>query len=110
MYNNVAYLIKKVHTGEYDRYGDEIIEDQLHEVFCNILSIGSNEFYQAQTVGVKPEIKISIADYLDYDGQEEVILDDFKYKVLRTYRTLGSNILEITLYGGVRNERSEISS
>lgn len=110
MYNNVAYLIKKIHTGEYDIYGDEILKDELHEVYCNILSIGSNEFYQAQTVGVKPEIKISIADYYDYDDEQEVILDDFKYKVLRTYRSLGSNVLEITLYGGVRNERSEIGS
>lgn len=110
MYNNVAYLIGKVHTGEIDKYGDEIIKDELHEVFCNILSIGSNEFYQAQTVGVKPEIKISIADYFDYDGQEEVILDDIKYKVLRTYRSQGSNVLEITLYGGVRNERSKVGS
>lgn len=106
MYNNVAYLIEKVHTGTYDKYGDEILENRLTEVFCNILSIGTNEFYQAQTVGVKPEIKISIADYLDYNGQQEVLLDDYKYKVLRTYRSLGSNILEITLYGGVRNERS----
>lgn len=106
MYNNVAYLIKKVNTGELDQYGDPTFTENFKEVFCNVLSIGTTEFYQAQTSGVKPEIKISIADYYDYDGEEEVELEDIRYKVLRTYRGLGSNILEITLYGGVRNERS----
>jgi len=110
MYNNVAYLVEKVKTSTLDHYGDATFTESYKSVFCNVLSIGTNEFYQAQTSGVKPEIKISIADYYDYNGQEEVVLDEIRYKVLRTYRSLGSNVLEITLYGGVRNECSEISS
>lgn len=104
MYNSIAYLVSKVNTGTVDTYGDPVFTETQKAVFCNVLSIGTNEFYQAQTSGVKPEIKISIADYFDFDGQEEVVLDEIRYKVLRTYRSLGSNILEITLYGGVRNE------
>jgi len=110
MYNSIAYLVNKTDTGTTDQYGDAIFNETYKDVFCNILSIGTNEFYQAQTSGVKPELKISIADYFDYDGQEEVVIEEIRYKVLRTYRSLGSNILEITLYGGVRNERTEISS
>lgn len=110
MYNNIAYLVEKVNTESIDAYGDTIFNEDYKLVFCNVLSIGTKEFYQAQTSGVKPEIKIEIADYFDYNSQDEVILDEIRYKVLRTYRKLGSNVLEITLYGGVRDERTQISS
>lgn len=103
MYNDVAYLISKINSGEIDSYGDPAFTEEVKVVYCNILSIGTVEFYQAQTVGVKPELKIVIADYYDYNNQQEAIVNDIRYKVLRTYRTLGSNELEITLYGGVRN-------
>lgn len=106
MYNNVAYLISKINSGLDDDYGDPIFTEEVSAVFCNVLSIGASEFYQAQTIGTKPELKIVIADYYDYNDQQEVIVDDIRYKVLRTYRTLGSNELEITLYGGVRNVSS----
>lgn len=109
MYNNIAFLVEKVNTGTVDEYGDTVFSENYKEVFCNVLSVGMKEFYQAQTSGSKPELKISIADYYDYDGQEEVVIDEIRYKVLRTYRALGSNVLEITLYGGVRDERTEIS-
>lgn len=106
MYNEVAYLISKINSGMDDDYGDPILTEEVSAVFCNVLSIGTSEFYQAQTIGTKPELKIVIADYYDYNDQQEVIVNDIRYKVLRTYRTLGSNELEITLYGGVRNVSS----
>lgn len=69
------------------------------EIFAKILSVGQQEFYQAQATGLKPEIKFEIADYLDYQNEKELIHEDIKYQVLRTYRK-GKN-LEITVYGGV---------
>ena len=109
MYNDVAYLIAKSEDG-VDEYGDPKIVETEKQIFCNIMSIGQREFYDAQTVGAKPELKIVIADYYDYSDEDEVIVVDHRgktrYQVLRTYRTLGSNELEITLYGGVRNERT----
>lgn len=52
-----------------------------------------------------PELKFAIADYLDYDNEQELIYNDKRYKVLRTYRT--GTELEITVYGGVNvNERT----
>jgi len=109
MYNDIAYLIKKTVDG-VDEYGDPKIVETQTQVFCNIMSIGQKEFYDAQTVGAKPELKVVIADYYDYSDEDEIIVVDYRgktrYQVLRTYRVLGSNELEITLYGGVRNERT----
>ncbi len=69
-------------------------------VFAKVLSIGMNEFYQAQSTGLKPELKFEIADYLDYDNEKELIYNKVKYQVLRTYRK-NKRQLEITVYGGV---------
>lgn len=69
-------------------------------VFAKVLSIGMNEFYQAQSTGLKPELKFEIADYLDYNNEKELIYNDVKYQILRTFRKNGKN-LEITVYGGV---------
>lgn len=69
-------------------------------VFAKVLSIGMNEFYQAQSTGLKPELKFEIADYLDYKNEKELVYNKVKYQVLRTYRK-NKRQLEITAYGGV---------
>nr|DAK86787.1 MAG TPA: head closure knob [Caudoviricetes sp.] len=69
-------------------------------VFAKVLSIGMNEFYQAQSTGLKPELKFEIADYLDYKNEKELVYNKVKYQVLRTYRK-NKRQLEITVYGGV---------
>jgi len=105
MYNDIAYLISKTTQG-VDEYGDPKIVETKDQVYCNVMSVGQREFYDAQTAGAKPELKIVLADYYDYADQDEVIVVDHRgetrFQVLRTYRKLGSNELEITLHGGVR--------
>lgn len=111
MYNNIAYLEKRILSQNVDEYGDQVETLESKMVFCNIMSIGSTEFYQAQSCGIKPEIKIVLADYYDYNNEQTIVIDNIRYKVLRTYRTLGTNELEITLYGGVReDECTEVSN
>lgn len=102
MFNSVLTLIKTIPNGTVDEYGDPVDVEERRDIFCAILSIGQTEFYQAQTIGVKPQIKAVISDYLDYHDEEEAVVDGIRYKVLRTYRKQ-SNELEITLYGGVRH-------
>lgn len=70
-----------------DAYGDPVITETTTQVFCEVASIGQKEFYQAQAVGLQPEIKFILADYLDYSGQLYVEHDGVRYHVLRTYRT-----------------------
>lgn len=100
MFNEVIYLVKK--TCITNEVGDQIEQEERSIRFAQLKSIGQSEFYQAQAQGLKPEIKFVISDYLDYDNQEEVIHNNFRYKVLRTFRT--GNEIEIVCYGGVRME------
>lgn len=102
MFNSIITLIKTIPNETVDAYGDPVDVEVRRDLFCAIMSIGQAEFYQAQTVGVKPQLKAVISDYLDYQDEEDAVVDGVRYKVLRTYRKM-SNELEITLYGGVRH-------
>ena len=66
------------------------------EVFAKMGSIGQKEFYQAQAIGLQPELKFVLADYLDYEGETLVEHDGQRYRVLRTYRA--GQELELTVY------------
>lgn len=100
MYNEIIYLLSTESTT--NEVGDQIETPKKSMRFAKIKSIGQSEFYQAQAQGLKPEIKFVLADYLDYENQEEVVYNNFRYKVLRTYRT--GNEIEIVCYGGIRLE------
>ena len=100
MYNEVIYLLSTQYIT--NKVGDTIEAATKTMRFARLKSIGQTEFYQAQAQGLKPEIKFVLADYLDYNDQEEVVYNNFRYKVLRTYRT--GNEIEIVCYGGVRLE------
>lgn len=89
--NEIVTLIKQTRT--VDEYGDPVIAETTREVFCREASIGQKEFYQAHAVGLQPEIKLVLADYLDYDGEQLVRYTPLGqtqaqlFRVLRTYRT-----------------------
>ena len=98
MYNEIIKLRKIDRT--YDDVGEPIETSTEIEVYAKILSIGQQEFYQAQATGLKPELKFEIADYLDYEDEKELIHGNKRYQILRTYRK-STRQLEITVYGGV---------
>ena len=79
-----------------DDYGDPVITETRRDVFCTLASIGQKEFYQAHAVGLQPELKFKLADYLDYEDEPLVEHNGQRYRVLRTYRT--GQTLEITVY------------
>ena len=86
--NEVATLIKRT----YD--GSTRVETK-REVFCGFRSIGMREFYQASATDFHPELKLVLADYLDYDGETLADYNGQRYRILRTYRT--GLELELTL-------------
>ena len=101
--NDVITLIKQ--TRGVDAYGDPVITENTRDVFAKMGSIGQKEFYQAHAVGLQPEIKFILADYLDCEGENLVQHDGQRYRVLRTYRK--GQELEITVYREVNpDERS----
>ena len=92
--NEILTLITA--TQHADEYGDLVITETTREVFAKLGSIGQKEFYQAQAVGLQPELKFVLADYLDYDGEALVEHNGQRYRVLRTYRN--GQELELTVY------------
>lgn len=83
--NDVAVLIKR----EYGK------DDVKREVFCGFRSIGMREFYAASTTDFHPELKLVLADYLDYNGETLADYNGQRYRIIRTYRT--GQELELTL-------------
>lgn len=64
-----------------------ISDDTRREVFCRLRSVGHTEFYEAYATDYRPELKFTLADYLDYEGESLVKHDGTLYRVIRTYRT-----------------------
>lgn len=89
-------------TRDTDEYGDPVITETRQVVLCREASIGQSEFYQAHATGLKPEIKLVIADYLDYHNEQLLLYtplgqtEEQLFRVLRTYRT--GQELELVCY------------
>lgn len=92
--NDILTLIAT--TNGVDEYGDPVVTHDRREVFCRVASIGQKEFYQAHAVGLQPEMKFVLADYLDYNGEALVEYEGQQFRVLRTYRT--GQELELVCY------------
>lgn len=92
--NEILKLITATQT--VDDFGDPVTQETAREVFAKLGSIGQKEFYQAQAVGLQPELKFVLADYWDYNGETLVEHDGQRYRVLRTYRA--GQELELTVY------------
>lgn len=103
MFDNVIKLVSEVKNT--DEYGDTQVTKNEKVVFAELKSIGQSEFYQAQAVGLKPEIKFVLPDYLEYNNEQIVRFTEFgketeeEYTVLRTYRN--NNLIELVCKRGV---------
>lgn len=89
MFNSIIKLLKEANT--VNEYGDTVQTFTERQVFADVKSIGQSEFYQAEAVGLKPEIKFLIADFVDYQGEKLLKYTPYggteeTYTVLRTYR------------------------
>lgn len=101
-FKDVGYVMREVPgLDEMHRPKVSYTEEQ---VFCNVKSIGQSEFYQAQTAGLKPEIKIEVK-LVDLNGATHFKYNNTIYKILRTYKK--EDITELTLTSMViPNERN----
>ena len=70
-FKDIGYLCKEKRTLDKHRM-----------IYCNVKSIGLTEFYQAQSVGLKPELKIE-ARLIDLDGATHFKYNNKLYKILR---------------------------
>lgn len=89
MFDDIIKLMADTETTDY--YGDPVKVYTERTLFAEVKSISQTEFYQAQALGLKPEIKFVIADFIDYKGEMKLKYTPFGgteqiYDVLRTYR------------------------
>ena len=102
MFDDVITLIKDTDTTDY--YGDLVKTTTERTLFAEVKSVGQSEFYQAQAVGLKPEIKFVIADFYDYQGEQQLKYTPYGgteqvYDIIRTYRN--NTNLEIVCKRGI---------
>ena len=83
--NDVLTLIQQIPG--VDEYGDPVTTETGRDVFVRLGSIGQKEFYQAHAVGLQPELKFIMADYLDYNGEMLAAYNGQRYRVLRIFRS-----------------------
>lgn len=86
--NDILLLISRV-------YVDGAWQETSREVFCEERSVGQKEFYAAHGTDFRPEKKLVLADYLDYEGETLAEHNGQRYRVLRTYRS--GQELELTV-------------
>jgi SPP1 family predicted phage head-tail adaptor len=66
------------------------------KVYCTVKSVGQTEVYQANAIGLNPELKLILAHAFEYHGEKALIYDGERWKILRTYVNEGDQI-ELTI-------------
>ena len=87
--DDVITLIQEVVIG-HDEVGNEIIDTAERDLLCRVFGVNRNEFYQAATVDLQPEITVRLSDVKDYNGEKTARYNGVYYSIIRTYRDPGS--------------------
>lgn len=82
MYSVEVTLLKRTYVTNAIGVQTETIQEKLIPVM-KIEDIYANEFYQADSQGYKPTLRIRIST-LSYDDEEELIYMEKKYTIIRT--------------------------
>lgn len=96
---DICYLMhEEITYNKLKRMEKHYIEE---EAPCTEMSIGFTEFYQAQSAGFKPEIKLKCR-LVNHKDVTYIRYNNFKYKVIRVY--LKGDCTEFILSGVIPNE------
>ncbi|MEF9892635.1 MAG: hypothetical protein RR738_04835 [Anaerorhabdus sp.] len=88
--DEICYLIPQISSK--NEYCDIVLIDGApKETYCERTSIKLSEFYQANGVGLKPELVLNIRQE-DYQNEEKIRYENIDYRVLRTYVSDKRNI------------------
>ena len=86
LWSDIATLITITKTK--DEIGDTITVETEREVFVNKKSIRQSEYYQALSVGLKPEIMFEVKS-VDYEDEKSISYEDKLYNITRAYSKNG---------------------
>jgi SPP1 family predicted phage head-tail adaptor len=78
-------------TNAVNGMGDTTETPTERQVYANKTSVKRAEFYQAQAVGLKPEIVLEVK-LIDYEGEKKLLYEGEEYDVIREYSKDGENI------------------
>lgn len=59
--------------------------ETVRTVYCVERSVGQTEAYQAQGVGLNPELKLILAHAFEYQGEKLCAYKGTRYNIIRTY-------------------------
>lgn len=59
--------------------------ESTRDVYCVVKSVGQTEVYQANAVGLNPELKLVLAHAFEYDGEKQLLFHEERYDIIRTY-------------------------
>lgn len=82
---------------DVDDIGDVVETVTRNTIFCNEKSISQTEFYQAQAVGLKPQVKL-VVKRVDYQNEQLAEYQGERFRVLRTFKS-NSEDIELVLEG-----------
>ena len=77
-----------------DKYGMTRTTESKREVFCNVSSVSSSEFFSAHQNNLNAEFRFTMFRY-DYEGEKKVEYDGKTYSVYRTHLNQDSDEIEL---------------
>ncbi len=80
---------------EQNRIGNNIKKYSKRKVFCSEKSVGQNQFYQAQMIGLEPAYVLVIRPF-EYKNERLVEYNGIMFKILKVFKK-SSTELELTL-------------
>lgn len=94
-------IIELGNATETTVHGEVIQSFEYREVFANKKSVRQSEFYQAASVGLKPELVFEIHSF-EFNNDEKVRCNGKEYSIIRAYEK--GEITELTVTSRVGSE------
>ena len=90
--SDVVKLIKI--TTSRDEYGATRKDKQSREVFCDVASVSSAEFFRAHQNNLNAQFQFKLFRY-DYEGEKLLEYDGKEYSIYRTHCPRNSDDIEL---------------
>ncbi len=95
----IITLIKT--TYEKDRNGVQRPQESARQVYCQVKSVTSSEFFEGGRNGLNPEYRFTVF-FADYEGERICEYQGKRYAIYRTYQEKNDNLeLYAERQGGV---------
>lgn len=83
IYNDIITLVKETYT--VSDAGDSVAAETQRDVYCTVRSVGLKRKVEAETAGLKIDLRFVIANDADYDDEKIVVHNGKRYNVVSAY-------------------------